>query len=173
MKPKHVAPFHVLSKNTAMLDVSPLIEAYANGPEQLRDAVSSTPKYGWDEKPVEGKWSIRQVVCHLADSEIVYVDRMKRVIAEDNPTFFEADPDVFGPALHCKHRPWETELNMIEAVRSHMLPILKASDIQDFQRTGVHSLDGPMNLETLLERITGHIPHHIAFIREKLDAMRK
>lgn len=154
-----------------MADISALIEAYFRGPEQLRDAVSSTPEYGWDAKPVEGRWSIRQVVCHLADSEIVYADRIKRVLAEDNPTFFEADPDVFLPALHCTQRPWKTELNVIEAVRSHMLPILQACDSQDFQRTGVHSLDGPMDLRTLLERITGHLPHHIAFIEKKLEAM--
>lgn len=168
-----VVQFHLQSKNIAMPDISALIEAYANGPKQLRDAVRLTPQYGWDVKPVEGKWSIRQVICHLADSEIVYADRMKRVIAEDNPTFFEADPDVFDPALHVKKRPWENELNLIEAARCHMLPILKACEVQDFQRTGLHSLDGPMNLGTLLERITKHIPHHIAFIKEKLEAMRE
>lgn len=155
-----------------MHDILALIEAYACGPKQLRDAVNSTPENGWDAKPVEGKWSIRQVVCHLADSEIVYADRMKRVIAEDSPTLFEADPDVFDPALHCTQRSWETELNVIEAVRLHMLPILQACDSQDYQRTGVHSHDGPMTLATLLERIAGHLPHHIAFIEEKLTAMK-
>ena len=155
-----------------MANISKLIEAYSCGSRLLRDAVSSTSESGWDATPIEGKWSIRQVVCHLADSEIVYADRMKRVLAEDNPTFFEADPDVFLPALHCSKRPWRTELTLIDAVRTHVLPILQSCDDEDFQRTGVHSLDGPMTLGTLLERITGHIPHHIAFIEEKLKAMR-
>ena len=154
-----------------MADISTLIDAYARGANLLRDAVRSTPQSGWDLTPVEGKWSIRQIVCHLADGEIVYADRMKRVIAEDNPTFFEADPNVLVPALYCSKRPWETELNVIDAVRTHMLPILRSCDGTDFQRTGVHSIDGPMTLETLLERITGHIPHHISFIEEKLRAM--
>ena len=155
-----------------MAEISTLIEAYSCGSKLLRDAVISTPEFGWDATPVEGKWSIRQVVCHLADSEIVYADRMKRVIAEENPTFYEADPDVLLPALHCSQRSWETELNLIDAVRTHMLPILHSCNSEDFQRNGVHSLDGPMNLGTLLERITGHIPHHIAFIEEKLEAMK-
>jgi hypothetical protein len=107
----------------------------------------------------------------LADSEIVYADRMKRVIAEDNPTLFEADPNLFVPALFCSQRPWRTELNVVETVRAHMRPILRSCDREDFQRTGVHSLDGPLTLEALLQRVTAHLPHHIAFIEEKLRAL--
>jgi len=107
----------------------------------------------------------------LADSEIVYADRMKRVIAEENPTFFEADPNLFRPALFCSRRPLDKELDVVEAIRAHMLPILQSCGADDFQRTGVHSLDGPLTLQTLLERITAHIPHHVAFIEEKLQAM--
>lgn len=154
-----------------MNDISALIEAYSRGPQLLRDTVRLTPESGWDTVPVAGKMSIRQVVCHLADGEIVYADRMKRVIAEDNPTFFEADPNVLVPALHCSERPWESELNMIDAIRTHMLPILHSCTSADFERTGVHSLDGPMTLKILLERISEHIPHHVVFIEEKLRAM--
>ena len=151
-----------------MADTHTLIEAYSRGAQLLRDAVRRVPESGWDTVPIEGKWSVRQVVCHLADSEIVYADRMKRVIAEDKPTLFEADPDLLVPALFCRQRPWETELNVVEAVRAHMLPILKSCDGEEFQRIGVHSLDGPMTLKALLERVTEHLSHHISFIEEKL-----
>lgn len=154
-----------------MSDISKFIEAYSGGAKLLRDAMRSTANFDLDARPLEGKWSIREVVCHLADSEIVYADRMKRVIAEDNPTFFEADPDLFRPALFCSRRPLDTELDVVEAIRAHMLPILRSCGADDFQRTGVHSLDGPLTLQTLLERITAHIPHHVAFIEEKLQAM--
>ena len=154
-----------------MTGISTLIEAYSGGAKLLRDAMRSTANADLDARPIEGKWSVREVVCHLADSEIVYADRMKRVIAEDNPTFFEADPDLFGPALYCPRRPLNKELDVVEAIRAHMLPILQSCGFDDFQRTGVHSLDGPMTLQTLLERITAHIPHHVAFIEEKLQAM--
>lgn len=148
-----------------------LLDAYSSGAELLRDAVRATPESGWDATPIEGKWSIRQIVCHLADSEIVYADRMKRVLAEENPLFFEADPDLFVPALQCPRRSCEIELNLIDAVRNHMLAILHGCEASDFERTGVHSLSGPMTLGTLLERAAGHIPHHVAFIEEKLQAM--
>lgn len=154
-----------------MANVSTLIDIYSGGARQLRDALQAATNVDMDAKPIEGKWSIREVVCHLADSEIVYADRMKRVIAEDNPTFFEADPNLFGPALHCRRRPLDNELEVIQAIRAHMLPILRSCDADAFQRTGIHSVDGPMTLQTLLQRITDHIPHHVTFIEDKLRAM--
>jgi hypothetical protein len=154
-----------------MSNISALIEEYSCGAKLLSDVVRSMGSVDVDAKPIEGKWSIREVVCHLADSEIVYADRMKRVIAEDNPTFFEADPELFMPALSCLRRPLDNELDVIRAIRAHMLPILQSCDANDFQRTGVHSLAGPMTLLTLLQRVTGHLPHHIAFIEQKLKAM--
>jgi hypothetical protein len=156
-----------------MSDFSALIDAYSGGAKLIRDALRSTAKIDLDARPIEGKWSVREVVCHLADSEIVYADRMKRVIVEDNPTFFEADPNLFVPALHCPQRPVDRELDVIEAIRAHMLPILQSCDANVFRRTGVHSLDGKMTLQTLLERITNHLPHHVAFIEEKLHKMAR
>jgi hypothetical protein len=153
-----------------MSNIATLIEAYSNGPKLLDDAIRSTDNFDLDARPIVGKWSLREVVCHLADSEIIYADRMKRVLAEDNPTFFEADPNLFRPALHCSRRPLDKEFAVVEAIRLHMLPILQSCDAEDFERTGVHSLDGPLSLQTLLERVTDHIPHHIAFIEEKLRA---
>jgi hypothetical protein len=154
-----------------MGDISNLIDEYARGAKLLCDAMQSANSVDADARPIAGKWSIREVVCHLADSEILYADRMKRVIAEDSPTFFGADPDLFCPALACSQRPLENELAVVTAIRAHMLPILRSCAANDFQRTGVHSVDGPLTLEKLLERVTGHIPHHVAFIEEKLKAM--
>lgn len=154
-----------------MSNISTLIESYSGGAKLVREALRSVANVDLDARPIEGKWSVREVVCHLADSEIIYADRMKRVIAEDNPTFFEADPNLFGPALYCPRRPLDRELAVIEAIRAHMLPILQSCNARDFQRNGVHSLDGQMTLQTLLRRITDHIPHHVAFIEEKLRKM--
>jgi hypothetical protein len=154
-----------------MADIFTLIDAYSGGAQLLRDLMELTAHVDVDARPVEGKWSIREVICHLADSEIVYADRMKRVIAEDNPTFFEADPELFGAALHCRQRSVDNELNVVEAIRAHMLPVLRSCHANDFRRTGVHSLDGQMTLLTLLERITAHIPHHVTFIEEKLHCL--
>lgn len=154
-------------------DVTALIDAYAQGSTILRASLQTVNRLQLDLRPVAGKWSIREVVCHLADSEIVYADRMKRVLAEDNPMFFEADPEQFRKALYAKSRSIENELNVVTLIREHMSPILSSIDPNDFHRTGQHSLDGQMTLMTLLQRITSHIPHHVRFIDEKIAAFAR
>lgn len=153
------------------MDHSQLIADYLAGPELLRSAVAGMTLEQLDAHPVPGKWSTKQVVCHLADFEPVYVDRMKRVIAEEGPTMFGGDPDLFAARLSYDRRDVEVELSLIAAARAHMGPILLALAPGDFLRTGNHSEAGTISLEKLLSNITNHIPHHIRFIREKRVAL--
>ena len=124
-----------------------------------------------DAKPVLGRWSTRQVICHITDCEVVYADRMKRVIAEDSPAMLNLAPDIFAAGLAYEQRDVEEELQLIEAIRKHLGRILRTLERGSFQRTGNHSTDGPLTLETLLRRITNHIPHHVTFIAEKRAAL--
>jgi hypothetical protein len=115
--------------------------------------------------------STLEVVCHIADFEPIYADRMKRVLAEEQPRILSGDPDLFQKRLAYDQRDLAEELDLIEVVRKQMARILKTASDADAQRTGVHSVDGPLTLETLLKRIAGHIPHHIRFIAEKRAAL--
>jgi hypothetical protein len=153
------------------MNYATLIDAYMAGPGQLRNAIAGMTPQQIDAAPVAGKWSTRQVICHIADFEPVYADRMKRVIAEHEPSFFAGDPDVFAARLAYAQREIEEELQLIEAVRRHVGRILKTLEPADFQRQGIHSIDGPILLEKLLATITSHIPHHIQFIAEKRAAL--
>ena len=147
------------------------IEQYVSGPQLLRKAVAGMTPKQLAARPIPGKWSTHEVVCHLADFEIIYLDRFTRVIAEDEPTIFGADPDQFTARLAYDQRNLEEELLLIELTRKHAARILGALKPEDFQRRGIHSESGPMTLSTLVERISGHIPHHVRFIEEKKTAL--
>lgn len=150
-----------------------LIDAYLAGPQQLRDAVAGMSDEQLNAKPIAGKMSTKEVVCHIADFEPVYADRMKRVIAEDNPPLRGGDPDVWMKALAYDQRNLQEELAVISAVRAQMARILRAVPDAAWSRTGMHSEAGPLSLEELLRRITNHMPHHIEFIEEKRAALTK
>jgi uncharacterized damage-inducible protein DinB len=153
------------------MDHRDLIDEYLAGPELLRRAVAGMTADELDAAPVPGKWSTRQVVAHVADFEPIYADRMKRVIAEERPTLFGGDPDVFAARLAYAERNVDEELEFIAIVRRHVGTILRAVTPDNFQRCGIHSESGPLSLETLLRTITKHIPHHVAFIDEKRRAL--
>src|SRR5262249_44540497 len=103
-------------------------------------------------RPIPGKWSTQEVVCHLADYEPIYADRMKRVIALKEPELLPGDPGLFAARLAYDHRDVEEELAFVELTRKQMARILRALKPEDFQRFGRHSRDGALTLEGLLQR---------------------
>jgi len=153
------------------MDYAQRIDEYLAGPQKLRAAVAGMTAEQLDARPIPGKWSTKQVICHLADFEPVYVDRMKRVIAENEPTMFSGDPDLFAARLAYDQRDMSVELDFIALARKHMGAILRALKPGDFQRKGIHSEAGPITLEKLLTNIANHIPHHVKFVEEKRAAL--
>jgi uncharacterized damage-inducible protein DinB len=148
-----------------------LIEQYLAGPGVFRLAVSGMTRAQLLARPIPGRWSTQEVVCHVADYEPIYADRMKRVIALKEPELLKGDPGLFAARLAYDQRDVEEELALIDMTRKQMARILRALKPEDFQRTGGHSRDGALTLEVLLQRITAHIPHHVRFIEEKRWAM--
>jgi hypothetical protein len=148
-----------------------LIEQYLAGPGLLRRAVAGMTGDELLARPVPGRWSTQEVVCHLADYEPIYADRMKRVIALEGPELLRGDPGLFAARLAYGRRDVEEELALIEITRKQMARVLRALKPEDYQRRGLHSRDGALTLEVLLQRVTAHVPHHVRFIEEKRRAM--
>jgi len=120
---------------------------------------------------VPGKWSTLEVVCHLADFEPVFADRMKRVIAEDRPTLLGADEKRFAAALAYHQRDLNEELTLIDCTRQQMARILRTLPAEALARVGVHNERGPLTLEQLLTGAANHITHHVQFIADKRRAL--
>ncbi len=144
-----------------------LIADYLTGPRLLREAVSGMTQEQLRARPIAGKWSTLEVVCHVADAEGVYSERFKRVIAEHEPALADMDPDLWMPRIAIAERDVVEEVQLVDLIRRHTARILKTLSPMDFQRVGHHSSAGPLTLQALLQRIVGHIPHHIKFIEEK------
>jgi anti-anti-sigma regulatory factor len=153
-------------------EITSLLQRYAAGPAQLRAALNGLTAEQLRTPVAPSPWSCLDVVCHISDFEIVYADRMKRVLVENQPTMFGGNPDDFSARLHYGQRDLETELVVIESIRRQVTRILSLATAADFDRTGLHSVDGPLSLKTLLTRIAGHIPHHLKFVEQKAAALK-
>ena len=153
------------------MNIPAAIDSYLAGPGVLRKAVAGMTREQLLARPVAGKWSTLEVVCHLVDFDPILADRMKRVIAEDNPTLLGADENRFAAALSYHGRDLEEELTILERTRSQMGKILRALPAEAFGRQGQHNERGPLTLQRLLELAANHIPHHVQFLREKRKAL--
>jgi hypothetical protein len=148
-----------------------MIESYLAGPGTLRQAVAGMSREQLLARPVAGKWSTLEVVCHLADFDPILADRMKRIIAEDRPALLGADENRFAAALAYHERDVEEELSIIENTRRQMGRILRKLPDEALARVGVHNERGELTLERMLTICTNHIPHHVKFIAEKRKAL--
>jgi hypothetical protein len=151
-----------------------LIESYLAGITSLRQAVAGMSKEQALARPIPGKWSTIEVVSHLCDFDLVYADRIKRIIAEDRPLLLSADQQLYAGSLAYQDRELDGEISLLSSVRQHVARILRTRPPQVLNRVGIYRQDGqdePLTLEQCLSRITNHIPHHVKFIMDKRRAL--
>lgn len=148
------------------------IERYEAGPCLIREAVHGLTAAEIIARPIAGKWSTLEVVAHLADFEIIGVDRLAAVIAESEPILPGRDEQRYAARLGYQNRELEEQLRLIEVCRSHAARLLRALQSDDWRRRGVHSEAGPLTLAQVLERVVLHVEHHVPFILAKREAMK-
>jgi uncharacterized damage-inducible protein DinB len=154
-----------------MATLPQLIDSYLDGVLILRQAVAGMSRDQLLARPVPGKWSTLEVVCHLADFEPIFADRMKRVVALDRPPLVGADENRFAATLAYHERDLNEELTLVEQTRRQLARILRTVPGEALARVGIHNERGPLTLEGLLTGAINHITHHVKFIREKRQAL--
>jgi uncharacterized damage-inducible protein DinB len=143
-----------------MPDIPALLERYRRGPELL--AVVLTGVFGEEEDyaTAPGKWGIRHIVAHLADTELVFASRFRQVIAEAQPSLLAFDQDKWAQNLDYARRKPKQSLETFRRLRAENHELLKGLPPDAFDRTGNHSADGPLSLYQLLERLANHTEKH-------------
>lgn len=122
--------------------------------------------------PIPGTWSIQQIVLHLMDSDLIGSDRMKRVIAEENPSLIGYDETAFANKLHYELMDVATACEVFKLNRLLTGTLLKQLPESIFQRTGTHSQYGLETLETLVRSYVEHAQYHVTFITRKKALLR-
>jgi hypothetical protein len=143
-----------------MSNLADTLERFRRGPELL--AVVLTGVFGeeTDFTAAPGKWSIRQIVAHLADSEMVGAHRFRKVIAEERPALEAFDQDAWACNLDYARKQPKNSLESFRRVRAENYELLKSVPEAAFEREGVHSERGPVSLRQLLETYADHAESH-------------
>src|SRR5688500_832916 len=116
--------------------IGPWIDRYSGGIELLRRAVAGMTSEQLAARPVAGRWSTLEVVGHLADFEVIGVDRLAAVIAETDPPLPGRDEQKFIARLAYDRRDFAEQLQLVELCRRHMTRILRTLNDTDLARRG-------------------------------------
>jgi hypothetical protein len=153
------------------MDYPALLDAYLAGPNQPRNVVAGTGREQLVSRPVPGRWSVLEVVCHLADTDANIAHRIKRVLSEDRPAFDRVRRDLLHAALTYHERDVEEELMLFDFGRRQVARILAASPAGAWDRTGVVGDRGDRSVAQLVDGAVQHLSHHLASVAEKRRAL--
>jgi uncharacterized damage-inducible protein DinB len=152
-----------------------LIEDYVACSMRLRQAVAGLSSEELTARPGPGDWSILELVLHLTDSDCIAIDRMKRMLTEDNPPLLYADETAYVRSLASHEQSLEDALILFEVGRRQFARVLRALPDEAFDRRGTHNRRGLVTVGGTVNDYIEHVDHHLAFLTEKrarLEARR-
>ena len=149
-----------------------LIAQYNDGYRAVAEALLKATPEELDARPGPGKWSAREIVHHLADSEMTAAVRLRLLLAEDRPEIKGYDQDRFAGRLHYE-RPHEASLELFRAARASTAELLACMSEADWLREGTHSEVGRFGAETWLKIYSTHAHRHADQIRVARSAASK
>lgn len=120
-----------------------------------------------DFKPAPGKWSARQILHHLTDSEIVLAYRLRTLLSDKQPMMKAFDQNAWSAALAFESEELALMKSCFEANRNLTIRLLKKIPAELWSKKGVHEEAGEMSTYDLVVRNTKHCLSHLAQL-EKL-----
>jgi hypothetical protein len=127
----------------------------------VRPAVAGLPTARLVQPELPGKWSIRHVLQHLADSELVFGWRLRMVLAHDRPRLQGFDQDLWAERLGYDDADVLQALNEFAVFRGSNLRLLERASAADLERVGVHEERGEESGAHLMRLYAGHDLLHL------------
>lgn len=137
------------------------IDALATLFERLPAALEGLDEEGVARPEAEGKWSILEVVCHLADAELMQAWRIRRTLTEDRPTLAPMDQDVWASRLDYRNAHLEEALEQLRILRLSNLRLASHLTDEELDRVSFHPERGEESVRTILGLLAGHDAVHL------------
>jgi len=137
-----------------------MLESFGRAPALLSGVLRQLPKKMWLYKPSPERWSIHEIILHLADSEASSYVRCRHLIAEPGLAVVEFDPARWAGNLGYFHQSTREALEVIRRLRKMTYQLLVSIPESVWLHTAEFPKEGAISLESWIERQERHIPHH-------------
>jgi hypothetical protein len=148
------------------------LDAAEKNPRQLAAATSGLPAETLRYKPAPDKWSILEILGHLADVEIMYGHRIRQMLADEKPVIAPMDQNAWAANLGYMETPAPEMIALFGVNRHHNLRILRRLKAQDLNKSAYHpELKRDVHLSEIVEKLDAHTQNHLRQIeRLKRDS---
>lgn len=144
----------------ALGDDDPFLAMF-EAPQALRKLLRGLTEKQLSRRPAPGKWSIKEIVAHLADGEVILGSRYRLVAAHEKPAIAAYDQDLFVERLGVDAASAEELVADFEMARAVNLGLLVRLPDEAFARVGIHSERGEESLGTMVAMYAGHDRVHL------------
>jgi len=146
------------------------LKLQAATPRKLERLLKGIPASKLRKRPAPGKWSVAEIVAHLADSELVRGYRMRMILGAPGTPIQAFNQDDWVVALHYEKRGVRQSLEEFRALREANLALLKTIRPEQWKHHGVHAERGEETIETIVRMFAGHDINHLTQIERILAA---
>src|SRR5581483_1443870 len=140
----------------ANIDKQDPLKLQAATPAKLQRLLKGVSSAKLRKKPQPGKWSVAEIVCHLADTELVAGFRMRLILGAPGTPITPFDQDIWVNALHYDKRNVSKAIEQFRALRESNLALLKTLAPEQWKLVGMHAERGPESIETIVKMFAGH-----------------
>jgi len=148
-------------------DLATAFDDFLAGPGNLREAVRDLDAAVLNRRPPGEEWSIRDVVMHLTDAEMVSAVRIRMTLGSEEDVLLPAyDEELWKRRLHYLFRDVEAAMVTMDHVRFGNAELLQQLSKDTWRKTGVHARDGQVTVAELLKQAVAHTAAHIEQIGE-------
>jgi uncharacterized damage-inducible protein DinB len=138
-------------------------------PQKLARLVKSAPPSKLRKRPAPEKWSVAEILAHLADTEIVVGWRIRSILAAPGTPIQAFDQDAWAAAGNYAKRDPQKSIEQFRAVRDANLALYKSLRPDQWKHFGMHAERGEENLTRILHMMAGHDVNHISQIEQILE----
>jgi hypothetical protein len=142
-------------------------------PAKLRRLISARPRRVLARSPAPGKWSIAQIVAHLADTEIVFAYRLRMILSRDGTEIQAFDQAKWAEVVQYERVNTEDALTVFAAVRRTNLALLKRITPAQREQFGMHQERGKETVEHLGRMNAGHDLNHLGQVERIVKDARR
>lgn len=141
-------------------------------PKKLQKLIKPLSKKQLTQRPEAGKWSIAEILAHLADAELAGGWRMRLIVGNNGVSIQPFDQDVWAETFGYARRDPRVSLEMFRALRENNLRMLKALPKSLWENYGMHQERGKETITHIVRMFAGHDLNHLAQVERIVKAGR-
>jgi hypothetical protein len=149
------------------------IDVYGRAYDILEKALTQFPREMWTFRPAPDRWTIHEMVVHIADSEANSFIRCRRLIAEPGAMVSAYDENAWARLLHYHEQSTDDALQLFKWLRGNSYKLIQSLPESTWTHAIEHPENGTMTMDDWLDVYARHIPDHVAQMQAVYDDWKK